>query len=97
MDLQSFKASVANPQPPEGLALAVQALWWLAKGDWDKAHECAQAQDDKIGAWVHAHLHRQEGDNANAGYWYRRAEKPPATASLEEEWAAISIALLAAG
>jgi hypothetical protein len=96
MDLQAFKASVDGPQPPEGLDLAVQALWWAAKGEWDKAHECAQAQDDKIGAWVHAHLHRIEGDNGNAGYWYRRAGKPASTAPLEEEWADITGALLAA-
>jgi hypothetical protein len=94
MDLSSFKQSVATATPPAGLSQAVVALWWDAKGDWNKAHECAQAQDDKVGAWVHAYLHRKEGDPQNAGYWYRRAGKSPATVSLEQEWTAIAEALL---
>ncbi len=94
MNLVSFKQSVTAAAPPTGLASAVQALWWDAKGDWAKAHECAQAQGDTIGAWVHAYLHRKEGDQSNAGYWYRRAGKDPATVSLSEEWDAIAAALL---
>jgi hypothetical protein len=73
---------------------ALQALWHQAKGDWDTAHGIAQEQDDQAGAWVHAHLHRAEGDAANAGYWYRRAQKPLPTSSLDEEWDAIAMALL---
>jgi hypothetical protein len=96
MDLPRFKQSVSAKAPPKGLSSAVEALWWDAKGDWDKAHECAQAQDDKPGCWVHAYLHRKEGDPSNAGYWYRRAGKPPATVSLAAEWAAIAAALLEA-
>lgn len=95
MDVTRFRQSVATAQPPAGLSQAVVALWWDAKGDWNKAHECAQAQDDKVGAWVHAYLHRKEGDPQNAGYWYRRAGKSPATVSLDQEWAAIAEALLA--
>src|SRR5207247_9865693 len=64
----------------------LQALWWDAKGDWNKAHECAQARDDAAGMSVHAYLHRKEGDQENAGYWYRRIRRPPATVSLDEEW-----------
>jgi hypothetical protein len=94
MDLARFKQSVAAAAPPAALSAAIQALWWDAKGDWAKAHECAQAQDDKIGAWVHAYLHRKEGDQSNAGYWYRRAGKPAATTSLETEWDTIAAALL---
>ena len=93
MDLAHFKQSVADAAPPT-LPSAVQALWWDAKGDWNKAHECAQAQDDKEGAWVHAYLHRKEGDPSNAGYWYRRAGKSPATTPLDAEWDAIASALL---
>jgi hypothetical protein len=96
MDLASFKASTAATAPPEGLTSAIQALWWDAKGDWDKAHECAQAQEDALGAWVHAYLHRKEGDQSNAGGWYRRAGKTPATVSLQQEWDAIAGALLPA-
>jgi hypothetical protein len=60
MDLQKFRSCLSQSEPPENLSLAVQALWWDAKGDWDKAHACAQAQDDADGAWVHAYLHRKE-------------------------------------
>jgi hypothetical protein len=96
MDFASFKASTAAAAPPNGLTHATQALWWDAKGDWNKAHECAQAQEDAVGAWVHAYLHRKEGDQSNAGGWYRRAGKTPATVSLEQEWETITRALLAA-
>ncbi len=94
MDLPAFKASIALPQPPDGLGFALQALWWDAKGDWDKAHECAQARDDAAGMSVHAYLHRKEGDQDNAGYWYRRCRKPPATVTLEEEWEELARGLL---
>jgi hypothetical protein len=95
MDLAAFKTSLSLEQPPEGLGLAARALWWDGKGDWAKAHECAQEQDDRDGAWVHAYLHRKEGDGANAAYWYRRAGKPAAGESLAREWEAIVRALLA--
>jgi hypothetical protein len=91
----SFEESLAEPTPPAELALALQALWWDRKGDWNKAHEAAQAQDDATGAWVHAYLHRKEGDLGNAGYWYRRAGKPVAQTSLDDEWSAIATALFA--
>jgi hypothetical protein len=97
MTLDALRQSLAQAQPPQGLGLAVQGLWWDAKGDWGKAHECAQEQDDRAGAWVHAYLHRKEGDAANAGYWYRRAGKAPATTSLAQEWEAIARALLEGG
>src|SRR5919198_6321712 len=95
MDLESFRRSASAPQPAAGLSLAVQALWWDAKGDWDKAHECAQSQDDADGAWVHAYLHRKEGDLSNAAYWYGQARQPVATDSLPAEWDRIVSALLA--
>ena len=82
---------------PSGIGPALQALWWEAKGDWDKAHECAQAKEDMAGCWVHAYLHRREGDPGNAAYWYRRADKSAATNSLVEEWQAIARCLLATG
>ena len=97
MDLPTFKGSVSFEAPPEGLSLALRALWWDAKGDWDKAHECAQAQEDEAGAWVHAYLHRKEGDASNAGYWYRHGGKAAATVSLAEEWEAIARVLLESG
>lgn len=94
MDVPSFRATLAQPEPPQGLSLAVQALWWDAKGDWDKAHECAQALDDQDGARVHAYLHRKEGDPSNAGYWYRRAGASPFIGTLAEEWEAVARSLL---
>jgi hypothetical protein len=94
MDLNGFRRSLAQAEPPPGQDAAVRGLWWDAKGDWGKAHACAQERDDAAGAWVHAYLHRKEGDAANAGYWYRRAGKTPATSSLTQEWEAIVGALL---
>lgn len=94
MDFQTFKASIVGDAPPDGLDLALQALWQDAKGDWDEAHKLAQAQEDATGAWVHAYLHRVEGDLRNAGYWYKRADKPECTAPLVEEWDEIAAALL---
>ena len=94
MDLATFKQSLDRDAPPEGLGRALAALWHAAKGDWDEAHHLAQAQKDAVGAWVHAYLHRVEGDLSNAGYWYRRAGTPPSTAPLEQEWDEIADALL---
>jgi hypothetical protein len=94
MDIAAFRASVETAAPSDHLSQALQALWYDAKGDWQTAHEHAQAQDDTVGAWVHAYLHRREGDLANADYWYRRAGRPTATESLEAEWETIATALL---
>jgi hypothetical protein len=70
------------------------ALWHDGRGDWDAAHRTAQDVKDKTGAWVHAYLHRKEGDIDNARYWYGQAEKPEATDSLHSEWERIATALL---
>lgn len=86
MNLDRLRASLAEAAPPAGLPQAAQALWWDAKGDWGRAHECAQAQDDALGAAVHAYLHRKEGDLANARYWYARSGRPVAVGTLDEEW-----------
>ena len=94
MNLQEFKDSLNNDTPPAGVDLALQALWYEAKGNWDTAHNIAQEKDDKIGAWVHAYLHRREGDNWNADYWYRRAGKTMPNQTLDEEWANIVETLL---
>ena len=94
MNAEAFKRSLSAAEPPAGLAMAVKALWWDGKGDWQKAHECAQAQDDEIGAWVHGYLHRKEGDQGNAAYWYARAGKPVCREPLDAEWLSITSALL---
>ena len=72
-------------------------MWEDAKGHWDAAHSIAQDIEDQTGSWIHAYLHRKEGDLGNAGYWYRRAGKPEAQDTLDEEWARIVLSLLGAG
>ncbi len=96
MTIATFHAALRQDAPPAGWSRALQALWHQSKGDWDRAHRLAQAQDDAEGAWVHAHLHRAEGDVANARYWYRRAGREASTAPLDHEWTTIAAALLAA-
>jgi hypothetical protein len=81
-----FQQSLAAPEPPAGLSPALTALWWDARGDWARAHSYAQEDEAPDGAWVHAYLHRKEGDRGNAGYWYKRAGKTFCEESLSEEW-----------
>ena len=92
--LEGFLASLTCPAPPADLPVLLTALWWDAKGDWNRAHELAQAGSERDAAWVHAYLHRKEGDAANAGYWYRRAHRAFPTSALEEEWREIALTLL---
>ena len=93
MTLEEFKATTFASTPP-AVSRALQALWHDARGEWDTAHEIANGVDDKTGAWVHAYLHRKEGDLENAAYWYRRAGQPTASDSLESEWTRIVSALM---
>lgn len=95
MTLAEFKQTASFDRPPADLSAALRALWHDARGDWDAAHNTAQAIEDETGAWVHAYLHRKEGDASNAAYWYRRARKPIATDPLDAEWERIALALLA--
>ena len=90
MDPTEFRASTALAEPPAGLSLPLRTLWWEAKGDWARAHECAQNDETPNGAAVHAYLHRVEGDLRNAGHWYARAGRPPAANALAEEWTALA-------
>ena len=94
MTFDEFKRSLGNAAPPAGLTPTLVALWHDGKGDWDAAHRAVQDVDDEKAAWVHAYLHRKEGDAANAGYWYRRAGRRHAHMMLDEEWAEIVTALL---
>ena len=96
MTEDDFHATLSAGSPPLGISPALQALWYAAKGDWDKAHDITQPGGPELD-WVHAYLHRVEGDLSNAGYWYRRAGKPVASVSLDEEWAALVRTFLAAG
>jgi hypothetical protein len=86
---------LSGDQPPAGLAPPLRALWWDGKGDWDRAHaEIADARGAEA-AWVHAYLHRKEGDRGNAAYWYARAGKPVGAGDLAAEWDAIVAGLSA--
>ncbi|MGH8630110.1 MAG: hypothetical protein ACREU7_04990 [Burkholderiales bacterium] len=89
MTLEEFQASLVQRDPPEGLRSTLRALWLDARGSWDKAHEVVQDEGGAEAAWVHAYLHRKEGDLDNAGYWYRRARRTMPTGALEDEWRAI--------
>jgi len=77
----------------DGLPVLLAALWWDGAGDWNRAHDLAQSVENAEGAWVHAYLHRKEGDLGNADYWYRRAGRRRPATTLDEEWAAIAAAL----
>lgn len=91
--LEEFCQTLKSSSPPD-VADAVRALWHDARGDWAAAHAVAQDVDTDDGSWVHAYLHRKEGDQSNAAYWYRRAGKPMASGPLDAEWSAIAAALL---
>ena len=95
MDLATYKASLEAQEPPADLGVPLQALWWAGKGEWHTAHDLLQDQPDGNGsAWVHAWLHREEGDHANARYWYNRARKTPVTVPLQTEWDDIADSLI---
>ena len=94
MTLAQFKATLNSATPPAAVGPALAALWHDARGDWHAAHRVAQDVDTADGAWIHAYLHRKEGDASNAVYWYRRAAQPVAAGPLDAEWEAIAAALL---
>jgi hypothetical protein len=84
--ISSFKDSLKNSAPDSAFSPMLTSLWYDAKGDWDKAHAQVDNLKDKNSAWVHAYLHRKEGDLWNADYWYAKANKTRPNISLEEEW-----------
>jgi hypothetical protein len=97
VSMADFKASLSNAAPAPDLGPPLAALWWAAKGKWDEAHKLVQDEDTAEAAWVHAYLHRVEGDLGNAGYWYRQAGQPVAKDALETEWERITSALIEGG
>lgn len=88
--LEEFRNSLINNQPPAGTSVYLQSLWYDAKGDWETAHKLADSLQGADACSVHAYLHREEGDNSNAAYWYRRANKKVPDISLQEEWKALA-------
>ena len=95
MSFADFLLSIVQEASPPGkLGPALAALWYERRGEWNRAHELAQKTSGKEGAWIHAYLHRKEGDETNAGYWYRLTGRAPSGSELDEEWAQIARALL---
>lgn len=94
--LDVFRSSVSAETPPADAGPALQALWWSLRGDWARAHECVQQHEGEPDCdRVHAHLHRQEGDLQNAGWWYRRSGRSVPTQSLQDEWNSLATEMLA--
>jgi hypothetical protein len=95
MTLSEFKTSLQKSEPPRGINTLLQALWHDAKEDWHMAHNLAQEIETSEGSWIHAYLHRKEGDESNARYWYSRAGRKFPKSSLSEEWEEIASTLIA--
>jgi hypothetical protein len=96
MNMAEFRASLNAVEPPAGLAAPVAALWWDAQGNWSRAHDLVDALESADGMAVHAYLHRKEGEQSNADYWYRRSGRTFHRESLAEEWDALVTGLLTA-
>jgi hypothetical protein len=94
MGLENFKSSLSSSQPPPNTSVLLQALWRDAKGDWQAAHHMVDELEEQNAYWVHAYLHRKEGDASNANYWYERAGKKMPEYSLQKEWEELVNALL---
>lgn len=92
-----LKSVSADPEPPAELSAELKALWLIKNDRWEESHNIAQDVETSMGSWIHAHLHLIEGDDDNAGYWYRRAGKPESTIEHRDvEWRAMVIAALEA-
>ena len=94
MNINEFTSSLSQDKVPTGINSYLQSLWLDGKGNWEAAHTVVQDLEDKTASWIHAYLHRKEGDNSNARYWYNRAGKEMPQVSLDEEWKGIVTALL---
>jgi hypothetical protein len=94
MTLDQFKRSLAQKLPPEEISVYLKALWYDGNNDWEKAHSIIQDIEDSTAAWIHAYLHRKEGDEGNADYWYRRAGRKRPASTLSQEWEAIATELI---
>ncbi|MET0242264.1 MAG: hypothetical protein ABW174_02295 [Flavitalea sp.] len=94
MNIAEFKATLNSRMPPDTLTPVLKSLWFAGKNDWDRAHDIAQDIHSSDGSWVHAYLHRVEGDPGNAAYWYRQAGKPVPSVTTEDEWEQMVTSLL---
>ena len=94
MTLKDFKSTIASRKMHDPLPDALKAMWHDAAGNWERAHDIAQEISEAEGSWIHAYLHRKEGDQSNAAYWYRRAGRPVCNTSLDQQWDDITTVLL---
>jgi hypothetical protein len=94
MEIQHFTDSLSQAEPPPNLSAPLTALWWEAKGDWARAHALVDEVETRDGMAVHAYLHRKEGSEWNADYWYRRSGRDFHRPSIEDEWTTLVHALL---
>lgn len=94
MNFEQFRESLSQSLPPAELSIYLQSLWYEGKGDWEQSHNIIQDIEDKTAAWIHAYLHRKEGDIWNADYWYSKAGKKRPDVSLEQEWENIVTTLI---
>lgn len=94
MTSEEFRKSLAAAEPPQGLPAPITALWWDHKGNWARAHDLVNELETPDGMAVHAYLHRKEGAEWNANYWYDRAGRSYRRAALDEEWEALVDGLL---
>ena len=94
MDFEEFKQTISSGHPPADISSYLKALWFDAKGDWEKAHNIVQEGEDNTASWIHAYLHRKEGDVWNANYWYTKAGRRMPGYSLDQEWEEIVKELL---
>ena len=94
MNITEYKTSLQQSTAPSSLSKPLQALWYAAKNDWNKAHELIQDEPDAASAWVHAYLHRVEGDEFNTRYWYNRANQAVSNESFDREWEKIASTLI---
>lgn len=94
MTLSEFELMLQENMPPDGLTQFLKALWFDAKENWQRAHEIVQEIETEEGSWMHAYLHRKEGDDTNARYWYSRAGKNFPISDLQEEWKQLTVYFL---
>ena len=90
------RSAATDAAPPDGLTNIARTLWYARAGKWDEAHDLCQEIPGKAGSWIHAYLHREEGDLSNASFWYSRAgvAMPAADFPLAEEWMDLAAKLL---
>ena len=86
---RNSKASVGKEELPNEISSPIEVICYRGKGNWEEAQRLVQSDNSPNGSWVHAYLHRVEGDLGNAAYWYRMADEAVCNSGLDEEWVEI--------